>query len=124
MVYYTILADFIVILHFLFVLYVIFGGLFLFWSKRALWLHLPAAFWGVMIEFSGWICPLTPLENYFRYKGGGPTYTTGFIDHYIMPLLYPTFLTRQWQFVFGTVVIVINAIIYWMAFRKKNNKQP
>lgn len=120
--FYTILADFIVLLHFLFILFVLFGGFLLFWSRRAIWVHLPAALWAAFIEFSGWICPLTPLENILRQRGGAPAYTTGFIDHYIMPMLYPSFLTRKMQFVFGAVVIVVNAIVYWMAFNKKNRK--
>lgn len=119
---YTVLADFIVLLHFLFILFVLFGGFLLFWSKRILWIHLPAVLWAAIIEFSGWICPLTPLENLFRQRGGTPAYSTGFIDHYIMPIIYPSFLTRKMQIVLGAVVIGVNAIVYWVVFYKKNKK--
>lgn len=111
------LADLIVVVHFLFVVFVVTGGLLLFWSKKAVIVHIPAVFWGAFIEFSGGICPLTPLENYFRYKAGREVYESGFIENYILPILYPSGLTREIQIILGTAVIVINLFVYLFAFR-------
>ena len=118
----TILADFIVVLHLFFILFVLFGGLLLFWSSRILWFHVPAVLWAAMIEFSGWICPLTPLENFLREQGGSGTYSTGFIEHYILPLLYPDFLTRKLQIFFGLAVIAINLTVYGLFFYRRKRK--
>lgn len=110
------LADLIVLLHFSFVLFVIFGGLLILKWRRVVWLHLPAVVWGAMIEFTGWICPLTPLENWLREFGDGNRYESGFLDHYVIPLLYPAHLTREWQILLGSAVIVINFTIYFVVF--------
>ena len=77
-------------------------------------LHVPAAIWGVLIEYAGWICPLTPLENSFRVRGGEAGYTGGFIEHYIQPVLYPAGLNRTTQFVLGTLVLLVNVGAYAM----------
>ncbi len=119
---YSLLADVIVLLHFLFILFALFGGLLVFRSSRIPWFHIPAVLWAAMIEFSGSVCPLTPLENFFREQGGSITYPTGFIEHYILPLLYPDFLTRKMQVVFGLFVIVINFIIYGLFFYQWKRK--
>ena len=113
------LADFIVVIHFLFVVFVVSGGLLLLWSKKIAFVHIPAACWGAFIEFSGWICPLTPLENYFRYSAGRAVYEGGFIENYILPILYPSGLTREIQIILGTAVIVINLFLYLFVFRRK-----
>jgi len=119
------LADAIVVLHFGFLLFVVLGGfLVLRWPQLA-WLHVPAAIWGVLIEFSGWICPLTPLENHFRELGGQAGYSGGFIQHYIVSVLYPDRLTREMQFVLGTLVLGLNALIYvriWMRASKSKGR--
>lgn len=120
---YNILADAVIVVHFLFVLFVIFGAFTLFRFKKMIILHLPAAVWGAMIEFSGWICPLTPLENRLRHMAGQQTYQGGFIEHYIVPILYPAALTREIQYVLGTIVISVNVIIYWQVFRPGRRKQ-
>ena len=86
---YSFLADLVVVLHFCFVLFVILGGLLVLWKNVLAWFHIPAVLWGAAIEFLGWICPLTPLENMLRAKGGGTQYATGFVEHYIVPILYP-----------------------------------
>jgi Protein of Unknown function (DUF2784) len=117
------LADIIVILHFLFVLFVIFGALFLLLSKKFIWLHLPAAIWGAFIEYTGWICPLTPLENRLRFEAGEGVYEGGFVENYIIPVLYPEALTRNLQILLGTLVIVINLTLYWIAFRIRARNQ-
>jgi hypothetical protein len=106
------LADVLVGLHFLFVVFVVTGG-FLTWRwPRAAWLHAPVALWGAAIEFTGWICPLTPLENALRRAAGEAGYAGGFIEHYLIPVVYPAGLTRTTQLVLGVAVVVVNLIAY------------
>ena len=113
-----VVADLIVILHFAFIVFVVLGGLLaLKWRKAAL-LHIPCALWGVLIEVCGWICPLTPLEHRFREASGDSTYAGGFVDHYIMPLVYPADLTRTVQLVLAAAVLLINLLVYGWVFRK------
>lgn len=122
---YRILSDIVVIFHFVFVLFVIFGGFLLFKKPKLVWLHLPCAFWGAFVEFSGKICPLTPLEIWFRVRGGTEAYQGGFIAHYILPVLYPTGLTRNIQIILGSTVVLINLVVYWKVFlsgRRRANK--
>ena len=109
---YRVLADFVVLVHLAFVLFVVLGGvLVLRWPKVA-WAHVPAAAWGAAIEFGGWICPLTYLENHLRLMGGGDAYRGGFVDRYILHILYPQGLTRGTQLVLGVVVLAINGYVY------------
>ncbi|HEX7337264.1 MAG TPA: DUF2784 domain-containing protein [Gemmatimonadales bacterium] len=115
---YSFLADAVVGLHFLFVLYVILGGLLALRWPRLAYLHIPAAVWGAAIEFGGWICPLTPLEQSLRRQAGGGTYAGGFIEHYILPVLYPSALTRDIQLVLGFLVITLNVIVYWYVWSR------
>jgi len=91
------------------------------WPRLAL-LHVPAAVWGVLIEYSGWICPLTPLENSLRMKGGEAGYSGGFIQHYIQPTLYPTGLTRATQLVLGSIVLVLNAAAYAILLSRSRSR--
>ena len=92
---FRIFADATVVLHLGFVLFVIFGGLLVARCPWIAWIHLPSAAWGAWVEFAGWVCPLTPLENWLRQQGGGPGYTSSFIEHYLMPILLPILsLTR------------------------------
>jgi Protein of Unknown function (DUF2784) len=107
-----VLADVVVLIHSLFVLFVIFGGLLALRWWKVIYLHLPAVAWGAFIEFAGGICPLTPLENALRSRAGQAGYQGGFVEHYILPVLYPKGLTRNIQLVLGTIVIAINLIIY------------
>jgi hypothetical protein len=109
---YRALADLVLVVHLTFVLFVVLGGLLVLWWPRAAWLHVPAAIWGVLIEYTGWICPLTPLENSFRARGGEAGYSGGFIAHYIQRLLYPAGLTRGTQIVLGTFVLLLNLSAY------------
>jgi len=115
-------VDVIVVLHFLFVIYVLLGGLFLLKWKKAAWLHVPAVIWGILVELNGWLCPLTPLENQLRIKAGLGMYDGDFVMHYIMPILYPAELTRSTQILFGTIVIIVNLSIYIYVFRIKPRK--
>ena len=88
-------ADAVVVLHVCFVLFVLLGGLLALRWPRLTWVHVPAALWGVVIELGGWICPLTPLENALRQRGGSAGYHGDFVEHYILPVLYPAGLTRK-----------------------------
>jgi nitrate reductase gamma subunit len=113
------LADLVLVVHFAFVLFVVLGGLFVLrWPWVAL-LHIPAATWGILIEYSGWICPLTPLENSFRRLGGQAGYSGGFIQHYIQPVLYPAGLTRGMQMVLGSLVLLVNLTAYGMVIVRR-----
>src|SRR5438046_1919801 len=119
---YRLLADFTLLIHAGFVLFVIFGGfLALRWRRLAL-LHIPAAIWGVLIEFSGWICPLTPLENMLRGRGGAAVYQGSFIDHYLTASLYPAGLTRNSQLILGTTVLVVNLVAYGLLFFARRHR--
>jgi hypothetical protein len=115
-------ADFLVFLHFLFILFVVFGGLLLFKWKWIAWFHVPAAVWGALIEFIGWICPLTPLENKLRIAAGGEAYSVSFIEQYIAPIVYPSGLTRNLQVELGIGVVVINVAIYAAFFLKRSRQ--
>jgi len=112
------LADFIVFIHFSFILFVIFGGFIVLKWRKLIWLHLPAATWGALIEFAGWICPLTTLENRLRSASGGG-YASGFIEHYIIPIIYPSALTREIQVALGLAVILLNLFVYRKLFLKR-----
>lgn len=116
---YRVLADAVVLFHFSFVLFVILGGFLLRRWPRLVYLHVPIAVWGVLIEFAGWICPLTPLENHLRRLGGEAGYEGGFIDHYIIPVLYPGGLTRTLQYVLGIFALLINILAYVLYFRRR-----
>jgi len=115
---FRVLADATVVLHLGFVLFVVCGGLIVARWRRVAWLHLPAAGWGAWIEFAGWVCPLTPLENWLREQGGGTAYTSSFIEHYLIPILYPESLSRELQWVLGGMVLLINAVVYRVVFRR------
>jgi hypothetical protein len=111
--WYSWLADLVLCIHVSFVFFVIFGGLLVLKWRWIAWLHLPAAAWGAVVEFIGWICPLTPLENWLREHGGEASYRSDFIAQHLLPLLYPEDLTRELQLLLGTGVVVLNAAVYW-----------
>ena len=116
------LADLTVVIHFLFVLFVIFGGLLaLRWPKVA-YVHLPVAVYGALIELVGWICPLTPLEKRLRESAGLEGYEGGFVEHYILPVLYPAGLTRTVQLVLGALVVAVNIAIYGVIARRHRRR--
>ncbi len=116
---YSLFADLAVLLHFCFVLFVALGGFLVLRWFRYVWLHLPVAAWGALIEFQGWICPLTHLENRWRRAAGERGYDGGFVEHYLMPVLYPDGLTRKVQILLGLLVIAINVAIYARVFVKR-----
>lgn len=117
---YRALADLVLVVHLAFVLFVVLGGLLVLKWPRLAWLHVPTAVWGVLIEYKGWICPLTPLENSFRARGGGAGYSGGFIEHYIQPLLYPAGLTRGTQIVFGSLALLVNLTAYGVVIARRS----
>ena len=114
----SVLADAVVLLHMCFVVFVVAGGLLVLRWRRMAWVHVPCAVWGAWIEFAGWICPLTPLEIWLRRRAGETGYETGFIEHYLLPVLYPSELTRSTQLVLGTVVVVLNVVLYAWVWRR------
>ena len=109
---YRILADMVVGLHVIFVAFVVAGGLLVLRWPGLAWAHLPAAIWGTLIEFAGWVCPLTPLEQKLRAAAGEVGYEGGFIEHYMLPVLYPSGLTRGIQIGLGLAVLGLNLLVY------------
>ena len=115
----SLLADLVVGLHLAFVLFVVLGGLLALRWPRIAWLHLPAVAWGALIEWRGWICPLTPLEMGLRRRAGEAGYEGGFLDHYLIPLLYPPGLTRELQLGLAVGVVLLNAVVYAVVLRRR-----
>ena len=113
----SILADTILVIHLLFIIFVIFGGLLSLRWRWSAWIHIPLLAWAVLIEFTGWICPLTPLENRLRVRGGETGYSGGFIEHYLLPLIYPDEMTRGVQISLGIILITINICTYFYSYR-------
>lgn len=116
---YRILADLVVLAHLGFIGFVVFGGLLALRWRWMPWLHLPAVTWGIFIELTGRICPLTPLENALRRAGGLAEYSQSFIERYVVPVVYPAELTRELQLTMGLALIGLNALIYaYLAWRR------
>jgi len=116
------LADLVLVVHLAFVLFVVLGGLLALQWPRVAWLHLPAAIWGVLIEYMGWICPLTPLENSLRVRAGESAYSGDFIQHYILGAIYPQGLTRTTQWILGSIALGVNALAYGLLIRQRKIK--
>jgi len=113
-----VLADIVVVLHLLFIVFVLAGGLLVLRWPRLAWLHLPCAAWGALIEFTGWVCPLTPLENRLRLRAGQEGYEGGFVEQYIIPVVYPPGLTPELQVAIGLIVIALNGVFYGLLLRR------
>jgi hypothetical protein len=113
-----VLVTVVVLVHMAFVAFVVAGGLLALRWPRVAWVHLPAALWGALIALVGWICPLTPLENWLRVQGGERPYDTGFLEHYLVPILYPVAMTRGLQIATGVFVVAVNVLVYWRVFRR------
>jgi hypothetical protein len=111
MIYRT-LADFVVMIHLTFVLFAALGGVLALRRRRVAWFHIPAALWAALIEFTGWDCPLTPLENWLRRQGGEAGYETSFIERYLLPVIYPADFSRSLHVVLGFLVLGVNLLIY------------
>ncbi|HEX2779661.1 MAG TPA: DUF2784 domain-containing protein, partial [Gemmatimonadaceae bacterium] len=118
---FRLLADTVLVAHLGFVLFVVLGGLLVLRWPRVAWVHVPVALYGALIEFVGFVCPLTPLENNFRRRGGEAGYAGGFIDHYITGTLYPGGLTRDAQLVLGLLVLGLNVGVYGIWWRRRRS---
>ena len=118
------LADLLTVLHLAFVLFVVGGGLLVVRRPGLAWLHVPALLWGAGIELSGSVCPLTPLENSLRVAAGQAGYAGGFVDRYLLPVLYPAGLTRELQIGMGLAVLVLNAAVYARVLRRGARNRP
>jgi uncharacterized membrane protein YhhN len=122
--WYEAAANVVLLAHFAFVLFVIGGGVLALRWRHLAWIHVPVALYGAIIEFVGFICPLTPLENWLRVRGGGAGYSGGFVAHYITAVMYPAGLTRREQFVLGTAVLVLNGAVYAVWWRRRRRPAP
>jgi hypothetical protein len=119
---YAALADAVLLLHAAFVAFVALGGLLVARWPRLAFIHIPAALWGALVELCGWFCPLTPLENRLREASGGVGFEEGFIEHYLVPLLYPGTLTRELQALLGALVVFVNVVVYGWIWRRARQR--
>jgi hypothetical protein len=115
-------ADAIVVIHVGFVVFVLLGGLLVLQWRWVAWLHVPAAVWGVLVEYADWICPLTPIESYLRERAGMAAYQGDFIEYYLLPLLYPARLTRETQLLLGSVALAVNGLVYWRLIQTRRHR--
>ena len=118
--HYNVLAKAVLILHAAFVVFVLLGGLLTLRWRWMPWLHLPSVLWVILIELNGWICPLTPLENRLREAAGAQGYSGGFIEHYLLPLVYPPGLTAGWQALFAAIAAGVNIAVYGLLWRRRD----
>ncbi len=116
---YRALADLVLVAHLGFILFVVLGGLLVRRRRWIAFLHVPCAVYGAAIELGGWICPLTPLENRLRVLGGERGYSGGFIEHYLVPIVYPGGLTSRMQAILGVAVAAGNVAVYAWALRRR-----
>jgi hypothetical protein len=112
------IADALVILHLVFIVFVLIGAFMALKWRTLIWVHIPCLIWGVLVEMLGWYCPLTPIENSFREQAGLATYSGDFVMQYIMPIIYPPELTRSLQIFFGLVVLLLNMVAYGLLIRR------
>lgn len=120
---YLIAANLVMLLHYAFLAFATFGGFLLRWWPHMLWWHLPIVTWGVAIAAIGWTCPLTPLENRLRVLGGSSAYAGGFVERYLLPVLYPEHLTLAIQQGLGVIVVVVNLAAYAWAWRARRHRE-
>ena len=119
---YEIAANLILIVHFIFILFVVLGGLLFFVSNKIVFIHIPALIWGIYIELTSSICPLTHLENWLLHKANLTTYSEGFIQNYLVPIIYPADLTKELQIFLGIGLIVVNIVIYVFIINEMKKK--
>jgi len=117
--WYRALADLVVTLHLAFVVFTALGGLLALRWRWVPWLHLPAAAWGGFVEVTGRVCPLTPLENWLRGAAGGSVYAGDFVQHYLMPIVYPPTLTREIQLALAAALVVVNILVYAVVWERR-----
>lgn len=110
------------VVHFAFVLFVVLGGLLVLRWPRLAWIHVPVALYGAVIELVGFVCPLTPLENWLRQQGGESGYAGGFVEHYVTAVLYPAGLTREVQVGLGIGVLLLNGVVYGVSLRRRGQR--
>ncbi len=116
---FRLVTDTVALIHAGFVVFVVIGGLLVVHWRQVARVHLPAALWGALIEFTGWICPLTPLENVLRGRAGEAGYTGGFVEHYVFRALYPTELTPAMRWTLGLFVVVVNSAAYAVVWSRR-----
>ncbi|WP_404437177.1 DUF2784 domain-containing protein [Stutzerimonas chloritidismutans] len=115
---YRLAADAVLVAHLAFIIFVLLGGLLVAWQRRLLWLHVPAVAWGMFVELTGRLCPLTHWENYFRRLAGDAGYEASFVEQYLLPLIYPSWLSVPVQYVLAAIVVLVNLLIYgWLICR-------
>ena len=119
---YRLLADAVLLFHLAFILFVVLGAFLVWRFPRLIWLHLPAVAWAALIEIIGFVCPLTPLENHLRRLSGETGYQGGFIEHYLLPIIYPHGLTQGVQIGLGIAVIIINVVAYALLRRRMRRR--
>ena len=119
---YELAADLILIVHFAFIIFVVFGALLFFVSTKIIYVHVPALIWGIYIELTHSVCPLTYLENWFLQKANLTTYSEGFIQNYLVPIVYPKNLTEDLQTYSAIALIVANMIMYGLIISKSKKK--
>ena len=119
---YDLAANLTLIVHFAFIIFVVFGALLFFVSTKIIYVHVPALIWGIYIELTHSVCPLTYLENWFLQKANLTTYSEGFIQNYLVPIVYPKHLTDNLQIYFAIVLIVANMIMYGLIISKSKKK--
>jgi hypothetical protein len=115
------LADLVVLGHLAFIVFVVLGGALARRWRWIPWVHLPALLWGALLEFCGWMCPLTPLENWLGRAGGAPEYPGSFVEQYVLPIVYPAALTRELQVALGLFVCLVNAAIYFHLWHRRHS---
>ncbi|WP_430931644.1 DUF2784 domain-containing protein [Saccharicrinis sp. 156] len=120
---YKVLADIIFMLHLFFIVFVVLGGILVLRWEKLVWVHIPLALWGVIVEWGNFICPLTPLENKLRELGGGTGFELSFTEQYLYPIVYIDNLNREVQLVLGLIVLFINFVVYSMVFLRKKNHE-
>jgi hypothetical protein len=116
------LADVTVVLHLAFVLFVLGGGLLVLRWRSLAWVHVPSVVWAAWIEIAGWYCPLTPLENWLRDQGGATRYSATFVEHYLLPVLYPATLTRELQWGLAAAVLAVNGAVYALVLSRRSRR--
>lgn len=122
---YRLAADAVLILHLGFIAFVLLGGLLVAWKRRLLLLHLPAVAWGIFVELTGRLCPLTYWENHLRHLAGGAGYQTSFVEQYLLPLIYPSWLSVPVQYLLAAIVVLINLLVYgWLISRWRRKAAP
>ena len=120
---FRIAADLVLALHLAFIAFVVLGGLLMMRYRWMVFIHIPAAIWGAFVEISGRICPLTIWENHLRRSAGESGYADSFVEHYLMPIIYPTGLTRSLKFWIAVFVVAANVVIYgWLVYRLRQSR--